>query len=535
MPNILIIDDNAGNRDTYADVMQGDGHTVLTASSGEEGLAKLSAAAVDAVLCDLKLPSLDGLATMELAHEKYGPVPWVLITGHGNEETAVAAIKQGAFNYLTKPVDLARLKATIASAVRMSAANRENKALRRELGYDEALDRIVGSSLAIRQVKALIKQVAGSDASVLVEGESGTGKELVADALHALSNRSGRPYVKINTAAIPKELLESELFGHERGAFTGAVQQKKGRFEVADTGTLFLDEIGEMPLDSQVKLLRVLQDGTFHRVGGNQPLQADVRLVCATNRNLKNEVLAGRFRMDLYFRLNVVNIHVPPLRERREDVPLLAKSFLDRLNRRHHQAKELSDGRAAVPAPPGLAGQRARAREHHREALRAGERPRDRGRGHPRRRAGRPGQRLRRQRRRRRDLLLRAAAHRRRRHPPAHRAARRRGREAPDPRHPRPLRRQQVEGGAPAADRAEDAVPQAGELRGEGRGRGMITGDFHRQAAKAPRWRPLMHSTTQAGSRREGACARRPPIASSLAPWSLGVLAVKIPAERLEL
>jgi DNA-binding NtrC family response regulator len=344
MANILIIDDNAGNRDTYADVLQGDGHTVLTASSGEEGLAKLSAAAVDAVLCDLKLPSLDGLATMELAHEKYGPVPWVLITGHGNEDTAVAAIKQGAFNYLTKPVDLARLKATIASAVRMSAANRENKALRRELGYDEALDRIVGSSLAIRQVKALIKQVAGSDASVLVEGESGTGKELVADALHALSNRSGRPYVKINTAAIPKELLESELFGHERGAFTGAVQMKKGRFEVADTGTLFLDEIGEMPLDSQVKLLRVLQDGTFHRVGGNQPLQADVRLVCATNRNLKNEVLAGRFRMDLYFRLNVVNIHVPPLRERREDVPLLAKSFLDRLNRRHHQAKELSDG-----------------------------------------------------------------------------------------------------------------------------------------------------------------------------------------------
>jgi DNA-binding NtrC family response regulator len=304
----------------------------------------MSAAAVDAVLCDLKLPNLDGLATMELAHEKFGPVPWILITGHGSEDTAVAAIKQGAFNYLTKPVDLARLKATLESAVRLAAANRENKALRRELGYDEALDRIVGSSLAIRHVKSLIKQVAASDASVLIEGESGTGKELVADAVHALSNRAGRPYVKINTAAIPRELLESELFGHERGAFTGAVQQKKGKFEYADTGTLFLDEIGEMPLDSQVKLLRVLQDGTFHRVGGNAPLTADVRLVCATNRNLKNEVLNNRFRMDLYFRLNVVNIHVPPLRERREDIPLLAKSFLDRLNRRHHQAKELSEG-----------------------------------------------------------------------------------------------------------------------------------------------------------------------------------------------
>jgi DNA-binding NtrC family response regulator len=344
MANILVIDDNPGNRDTYADVLAGDGHTVLTAASGEEGLAKLSAAMVEAVLCDLKLPHLDGLATMELAHEKYGKLPWILITGHGSEDTAVAAIKQGAFNYLSKPVDLARLKATVESAVRLAAANRENRALRRDLGYDEALDRIVGISPAIRQVKALIRQVANSDASVLIEGESGTGKELVADAIHALSKRASRPYVKINTAAIPKELLESELFGHERGAFTGAVQQKKGKFEFADGGTIFLDEISEMPLDSQVKLLRVLQDGTFHRVGGNVALQADVRLICATNRNLKNEVLNNRFRMDLYFRLNVVDIMVPPLRERREDIPLLAKAILDRLNRRHGQDKTLADG-----------------------------------------------------------------------------------------------------------------------------------------------------------------------------------------------
>ena len=344
MPNILVIDDNPINRDTFADVLEGEGHSVLTAASGEEGLAKMGAAAVDAVLCDLKLPNLDGMATMELAHERHGAMPWILVTGHGSEDIAVDAIKKGAFNYLTKPVDLARLKATVESAVRVSQGNRENRALRRELGYDEALDRIVGVSAAIKQVKAIIRQAAPSDATVLIEGESGTGKELVADAVHALSPRSGRPYVKINTAAIPRDLLESELFGHERGAFTGAVQQKKGKFEFADTGTLFLDEIGEMPLDSQVKLLRVLQDGSFARVGGNQPMSVDVRLVCATNRNLKSEVLANRFRMDLYYRLNVVSIHVPPLRDRREDIPLLARSFMERLNRRHHQQKELSDG-----------------------------------------------------------------------------------------------------------------------------------------------------------------------------------------------
>ena len=344
MPNILVIDDNPTNRDTFADVLEGEGHSVLTAASGEEGLAKMGAAAVDAVLCDLKLPNLDGMATMELAHERHGPVPWILVTGHGSEDIAVDAIKKGAFNYLTKPVDLARLKATVESAARVSQGNRENRALRRELGYDEALDRIVGVSAAIKQVKAIIRQAAPSDATVLIEGESGTGKELVADAVHALSQRSGRPYVKINTAAIPRDLLESELFGHERGAFTGAVQQKKGKFEYADTGTLFLDEIGEMPLDSQVKLLRVLQDGSFARVGGNQPMTVDVRLVCATNRNLKGEVLANRFRMDLYYRLNVVSILVPPLRDRREDIPLLARAFMERLNRRHNQQKELSDG-----------------------------------------------------------------------------------------------------------------------------------------------------------------------------------------------
>jgi len=348
MASILIIDDNPTNRETYADLLGDDGHTCLTANSGEEGLAKLTGASVDAVLCDLKLPNLDGLQTMELAHERHGPVPWVLITGHGSEEVAVAAIKQGAFNYLTKPVDMSRLKATVESAARTAGLNRENRALRRELGYDEALDRIGGSSRAIKDVKTMIRQVAPTDANVLIDGESGTGKELVADAVHALSNRQGRPYVKINTAAIPRDLLESELFGHEKGAFTGAVSQKRGKFEDADTGTIFLDEIGEMPMDSQVKLLRVLQDGIFHHVGGNRAISTDVRLICASNRNLKNEVLAGNFRMDLYYRLNVVNIRVPSLRERREDIPLLAQNSVEQLCDRHHQEKHLEEETIAL-------------------------------------------------------------------------------------------------------------------------------------------------------------------------------------------
>ncbi|MDA3962119.1 MAG: sigma-54 dependent transcriptional regulator [Planctomycetota bacterium] len=343
MANVLIIDDNQTNRETYADLLGDEGHTCLTAGTGEEGLAKMTGAAVDCVLCDLMLPNLDGLQTMELAHERHGTIPWILITGHGSEEIAVTAIKQGAFNYLTKPVDMQRLTATIESASRVAKTTNENKALRKELGYDEALDRIVGTSQAIKQVKQVIRQVAATDANVLIDGESGTGKELVADAIYALSRRSGRPYVKVNTAAIPRELLESELFGHERGAFTGAVQQKKGKFEQADTGTIFLDEIGEMPLDSQVKLLRVLQDGTFNRVGGNEQIATNVRLICATNRNLKNEVLAGNFRMDLYYRMNVVNIRVPALRERREDIPLLSKHFIDHLSTRHGGNKQAID------------------------------------------------------------------------------------------------------------------------------------------------------------------------------------------------
>ncbi len=343
MANILIIDDNPTNRETYADLLADDGHTCLTAASGEEGLATMTAAAVDTVLCDLKLPNLDGLETMELAHERHGPIPWVLITGHGSEEIAVRAIKQGAFNYLTKPVDMARLKATIESAARTAILGRENRALRRELGYEEAMERIVGSSRPVKELKNTIKQVAATEANVLIDGESGTGKELVADAIQALSSRSGRPYVKINTAAIPHELLESELFGHERGAFTGAVAQKKGKFETADTGTVFLDEIGEMPMESQVKLLRVVQDGTFNRVGGNETLSTDVRIICATNRNLKSDVLNGNFRMDLYYRLNVVNIRVPALRERREDIELLAKHFIDHLNSHNQTERRPTD------------------------------------------------------------------------------------------------------------------------------------------------------------------------------------------------
>lgn len=343
MPTILIIDDNPMNRETYADLLSDEGHTCITAASGEEGLAKLTGAAFDTVLCDLKLPNLDGLQTMELAHERFGAIPWILITGHGSEETAVKAIKQGAFHYLTKPVDVARLKATIESAARTATLGRENRDLKRQLGFDEALERLVGRSAPMRQLKTMIKQVASSGFSVLIEGESGTGKELVADAIHALSGRHGRPYIKLNMGAIPRELTEAELFGHEKGSFTGAVAQKKGSFERADTGTIFLDEIGELPLDSQVKLLRVLQSGDFHRVGGTQALHSDVRVICATNRSLKQEVLRGTFRMDLFYRLNEVHIRIPALRERREDIPLIANHILDGLNARHHGGKVLTE------------------------------------------------------------------------------------------------------------------------------------------------------------------------------------------------
>jgi two-component system response regulator HydG len=342
MAHILIIDDNPMNAETFADALSSEGHHCYKATSGEEGLALLTGAAVDCVLCDYKLPNLNGLETMELAQERTPGLPWILITGHGTEEIAVQAIKQGAFNYLSKPVDLTRLLASVESAARAAATAAENRNLKRELGHDEALQRIVGTSTAVKNMRQVIKQVAGTDATVLIEGESGTGKELVADAIAALSRRSGCPYVKINAAAIPHDLLESELFGHERGAFTGAVQQKQGKFEQADGGTLFLDEIGEMSLDAQVKLLRVLQDGTFNRVGGNEQLSTDVRLVCATNRQLKQEVLANRFRMDLFYRLNVVNIRVPSLHERREDIPLLAQHFIERLSARHRQEKQAS-------------------------------------------------------------------------------------------------------------------------------------------------------------------------------------------------
>jgi len=333
MANILVIDDNPTNRETYADVLESEGHTVLTAGSGEEGLAKMTGAAVDAVLCDLKLPSLDGLATMELAHERHGQIPWILITGHGNEDIAVSSIKNGAFNYLTKPVDLARLKATVESAVRMASATRENKVLRRELGYDEALDRIVGTSSAVKQMKAVIKQVSASDASVLIEGESGTGKELVAEAIHYNSPRKGKPLVKMSCSVFPETLIEDELFGHVKGAFTDAKTDKSGRFERAHTGTIFIDDIDDLQPIPQVKLLRVLQEREFERIGATEPIKIDVRVVVATKKDLWQLVQGSTFREDLFHRLNVVKVHIPPLRERGEDIPLLVAHFLKKYSK----------------------------------------------------------------------------------------------------------------------------------------------------------------------------------------------------------
>ncbi len=338
---ILIVDDEEGIRSALAGILEDEGYRTVCAADGIEALALCKRELPGLVLLDIWMPRMDGLETLRCLKELYPSLNVIMMSGHGTIETAVKSTKLGAYDFIEKPLSLEKVVVTVENALAMTRLKEENASLR---GLVLQSHEMIGNSAAMLRLKEQIRMVAPTNASVLITGENGTGKELVARSVHFQSLRRDKPFIEINCAAIPEELIESELFGHERGAFTGAVQQKKGRFEVADTGTLFLDEIGEMPLDSQVKLLRVLQDGTFHRVGGNQPLQTDVRLITATNRNLKNEVLASRFRMDLYFRLNVVNIVVPPLRERREDIPLLAKSFIDRLNRKHHQNKELSDG-----------------------------------------------------------------------------------------------------------------------------------------------------------------------------------------------
>ena len=328
---VLIADDEINIRRVLEAILRRDGYEVITAANGEEALAGMSRE-VNTVITDLKMPGLDGMGLLKRLSVDFPDVPVVMITAHGSVESAVEAVKLGAFDYVEKPFDQEQIRQIMAKALRTHMLSRRDARL--EQSATRGRFRLVGESAAILQVYQVVEKVADSPSTVLITGESGTGKELVARALHDYSSRSRGPFIKINCAAIPKTLMESELFGYEKGAFTGAVGSKPGRFELAHGGSLFLDEFGDIPIEMLVKLLRVLQESEFERVGGIKTIKVDVRLITATNRDLAAEITSGGFRDDLYYRLNVVPIHLPPLRERREDIPLLVDHFIARFNER---------------------------------------------------------------------------------------------------------------------------------------------------------------------------------------------------------
>jgi nitrogen regulation protein NR(I) len=329
--HVLIVDDEVNIRRVLAAMLKREGYEVTTAADGEQALAVLQKTPVHVVVTDLVMPRLGGMELLRRVTAEWPDVPVILITAHGSVDSAVAALKAGAFDYITKPFEQEELRKVIAKATRAHDLERHN--LHASLS-DGDRPPLVGESPAMRAIYEMIARVADSPSTVLITGESGTGKELIAKALHRGSSRRDRPLIKVNCAAIPKDLVESELFGYERGAFTGAVGAKPGRFELADGGTLFLDEIGEVPVEMQVKLLRALQESEFERVGGIKTLRVDVRLIAATNRDLKALIAEGRFREDLYYRLAVVPIALPPLRDRREDIPLLVRHFIEKYDQR---------------------------------------------------------------------------------------------------------------------------------------------------------------------------------------------------------
>ncbi|OAG28157.1 sigma-54-dependent transcriptional regulator [Thermodesulfatator autotrophicus] len=331
--SILVVDDNQLEADLLAEFLQQEGFQVDVAYNGEEGIARLGEVFYDVVITDLAMPKITGLEVLEYIVEHSPETICIILTGQGSIKSAVEAIKKGAYEYLTKPVAFDELSLTLEKALETRRLRRENEYLRRKLWQESGYGEIIGKSKSMRQVFALIEKVADTDATVLVLGESGTGKELVARAIHAASSRREGPFIPVNCGAIPEELLESELFGHEKGAFTGAIKTRIGRFELAHGGTIFLDEIAEMSPKLQVKLLRVLQERAFERVGGTRSIKVDIRVIAATNKDLQKEVREGRFREDLYYRLNVIPIELPPLRERKEDIPLLIEHFLARFNR----------------------------------------------------------------------------------------------------------------------------------------------------------------------------------------------------------
>src|SRR4051812_30484753 len=328
---VLVVDDELSLRKVLAATLQREGYEVQVASDGEEALAALDRDGADVVVTDLVMPKMDGLSLLRKVVVPHPDVPVIVVTAHGRVDSAVEAMKAGAFDFVTKPFEHGELKAIIAKAARQSDLNARN-VIPDEPG--RRFTEIVGKGQQMIELQQIIAKVADAPSTVLIQGESGTGKELVATALHEKSSRRDRPFIKINCAAIPRELVEAELFGFEKGAFTGAVQSKPGRFELADGGTLFLDEIGEIPIEMQVKLLRAIQESEFERVGGVKTTKVEVRLIAATSRDLTKEIAAGRFREDLFYRLNVVPVTLPPLRERRDDIPLLVEHFREKYNKR---------------------------------------------------------------------------------------------------------------------------------------------------------------------------------------------------------
>ncbi|MEQ8628061.1 sigma-54 dependent transcriptional regulator [Ekhidna sp.] len=340
MAKILVVDDEKSIRDALSDILSEEKYDVLTAEDGESGWAKLEDEKIDLVLCDIKMPKMDGMELLSKVSEEGMDVPFVMISAHGTIDTAVEATKKGAYDFIQKPPDLNRILLTVRNALESSKLTTETKVLRKKVS--KGLE-IIGESKGIAEVKETIEKVAPTEARVLITGENGTGKELVARWLHEKSARSKAPLVEVNCAAIPSELIESELFGHEKGSFTSAHKQRIGKFEQAHGGTLFLDEIGDMSLSAQAKVLRALQDKKISRVGGDKSISVDVRVLAATNKNLKKEIEEGNFREDLYHRLSVMVITVPPLRERKEDIGLLTDYFLDQVAADYGTAKKSID------------------------------------------------------------------------------------------------------------------------------------------------------------------------------------------------
>ena len=324
-PKILVVDDEVSILESLRGILQDEGYLVTGATSGEQALEEIFKDLPDLVLLDIWLPGMDGLTVLGEIKKTFSNLPVIIISGHGNIDTAVKATKMGAFDYVEKPLSLERIVVSVQNGLEFSRLQEESrfwqqKATRRS--------QLTGRSPVVESLRAEIQRAAPTNATVLITGENGTGKELVARMLHQLSRRSQRPMVEVNCAAIPEELIESELFGHEKGAFTGALERRKGKFDSANGGSLFLDEIGDMSLRTQAKILRIIQEQNFERVGGSRPIQVDVRVIAATNKDLQSEIESGRFRQDLYYRLNVIPIRVPPLRERLQDIPLLVEDFL---------------------------------------------------------------------------------------------------------------------------------------------------------------------------------------------------------------